>query len=81
MRVDGPLIFSSIRLSVDAALEGLGIAFVPEEAVLSHIECGALVAVLEDWCPAIPGFHLYYPSRRHQSPAFQVVVEALRYRG
>ena len=81
VRVDGPLIFSSIRLSVDAALEGLGIAFVPEEAVRSHIERGELVAMLENWCPAIPGFHLYYPSRRHQSPAFQVVVEALRYRG
>ncbi|OEO33019.1 LysR family transcriptional regulator [Devosia insulae DS-56] len=80
VRVDGQLTFSSIDLSVDAALKGFGIAFVPEDAVGGHIERGELVAVLDAWCPPISGFHLYYPSRRQQSPAFQIVIEALRYR-
>lgn len=80
VRVDGQLTFSSIHLSVEAALKGFGIAFVPEEAVREHIERNALVVVLDQWCPPISGFHLYYPSRRQQSPAFQIIVEALRYR-
>jgi DNA-binding transcriptional LysR family regulator len=81
VRVDGQLIFSSIRLAVDAALQGYGIAFVPEDGVVEHLGKGELVQILEDWCPPIPGYHLYYPSRRQHSPAFQIVVEALRYRG
>lgn len=80
MRVDGQLTFSSIDLSVDAARKGFGIAFVPEEAVRVLVERGDLTAVLDKWCPPVSGFHLYYPSRRQQSPAFQIVVEALRYR-
>ena len=81
VRVDGQLIFSSIRLAVDAALQGYGIAFVPEDGVAQHLAKGDLVQILEDWCPLISGYHLYYPSRRQNSPAFQIVVEALRYRG
>jgi len=80
VRVDGQLIFSSIDLSVDAALRGFGIAFVPEEAVRAAVARGELVAILDTWCPPVSGFHLYYPSRRQQSPAFQIIVEALRYR-
>jgi DNA-binding transcriptional LysR family regulator len=81
VRVDGQLTFTSISLSVDAAIKGFGIAFVPEEAASAAIARGELVAILEDWCPAISGFHLYYPSRRQQSPAFQIIVDALRHRG
>jgi DNA-binding transcriptional LysR family regulator len=80
VRVDGQLVFSSMRLAVDAAVRGLGIAFVPEVATRPHVKAGALVQVLEDWCPPITGFHLYYPSRRQPTAAFQVVVEALRHR-
>jgi DNA-binding transcriptional LysR family regulator len=80
VRVDGQLIFSSIRLAVDAALQGYGIAFVPEDGVAQHLAKGELVPILEDWCPLKSGFHLYYPSRRQNSPAFQIVIEALRYR-
>ncbi len=80
VRVDGQLTFSSIDLSVDAALKGFGIAFVPEEAVREPVARGELVAILDAWCPPISGFHLYYPSRRQQTPAFQIIVEALRYR-
>lgn len=80
VRVDGQLTFTSISLSVDAAIKGFGIAFVPEEAARAAITRGELVAILEDWCPPISGFHLYYPSRRQQSPAFQIIVDALRHR-
>lgn len=81
VRVEGQLTFTSIALSVDAAIKGYGIAFVPEEAASAAIGRGELIALLEDWCPPISGFHLYYPSRRQQSPAFQIIVDALRHRG
>lgn len=61
-----------------AALAGQGLAYLPLDMVLTHIEAGHLVSVLEDWCPSFPGYHLYYPSRRQSSPAFRVIVEALR---
>lgn len=80
VRVDGQLAFSSIHLAVEAALAGYGIAFVPEDAVRSHVARGALLQILDDWCPPIPGFHLYYPSRRQNSSAFQLVLNALRFR-
>ena len=81
VRVDGQLTFNTIGLMVDAALAGYGIAFVPEDSVAAHIAAGHLVQVLNDWCPPIAGFHLYYPSRRQNSTAFQTVVSLLRYRG
>lgn len=61
-----------------AALDGLGIAFLPEGEFAPHIEEGRLVRVLQDWCPPFAGYHLYYPSRRQHSPAFSLVVDALR---
>jgi DNA-binding transcriptional LysR family regulator len=80
VRVEGQLAFNNGGLCLKAALEGFGLAFVPEDRVLSHVRDGRLVRVLADWCAPFPGFHLYYPSRRQQSPAFALVVEALRYR-
>lgn len=78
---DGPLIFNTTRPQVDAALAGLGIALLPEDELIPHIEAGRLVRVLEDWCPKFDGYHLYYPSRRQPSPAFALVVQMLRGRG
>jgi DNA-binding transcriptional LysR family regulator len=78
VRVDGQLIFNTSPSMVDAALAGLGIAFLPEEEFAPHIEEGRLVRVLDDWCPLFPGYYLYYPSRRQPSPAFSLVVNALR---
>jgi DNA-binding transcriptional LysR family regulator len=80
VRVDGQLIFNTSPPQVDAALAGLGIALLPEDELLSHMVAGRLVRVLEDWCPKFAGYHLYYPSRRQPSPAFALVVEALRFR-
>ncbi|MBS1160988.1 MAG: LysR family transcriptional regulator [Proteobacteria bacterium] len=76
--VDGPLILNTSAHIVEAALAGLGIAFVLEDEFASHIEEGRLVRVLEDWSPPFAGYHLYYPSRRQPSPAFKLVVDALR---
>jgi DNA-binding transcriptional LysR family regulator len=78
VRVDGQLIFNTSPHIVIAALDGLGIAFLPEEEFAPHIGEGRLVRVLEDWCPPFSGYHLYYPSRRQPSPAFTLVVDALR---
>ncbi|MDD0813273.1 LysR family transcriptional regulator [Curvibacter sp. HBC28] len=78
VRVDGPLIFNTAPPQVDAALAGLGITLLPEDELASHLESGRLVRVLEDWCPPFAGYHLYYPSRRQPSPAFSLVLEALR---
>jgi DNA-binding transcriptional LysR family regulator len=79
VRVDGQLILNTSPNIVEAALAGLGVAWLPEEEFGSHIEEGRLVRVLEDWCPPFPGYYLYYPSRRQPSPAFSLVVDALRY--
>ncbi|MBC2667457.1 LysR family transcriptional regulator [Novosphingobium flavum] len=80
VRVDGPLVVNDSSVALSAALAGHGLAFVMEDQVRKHIAEGRLVCALEDWCPAFPGHHLYYPSRRELPPAFAVVVEALRFR-
>jgi DNA-binding transcriptional LysR family regulator len=80
VRVEGQLIVNEIALALQAALDGLGIAYLPEDYVAADTYAGRLTRVLESWCPSFPGYHLYYPSRRHQSPAFTLLVEALRYR-
>ena len=81
VRVEGPLVFNDALPALDAAVEGLGLAYVPEDVAAPHLAEGRLVQVLSDWCPAIPGYHLYYPSRRQMTPAFALMVEALRWRG
>ncbi|GKS77487.1 LysR family transcriptional regulator [Acidovorax sp. SUPP950] len=78
VRVDGPLIFNTAPPQIDAALAGLGITLLPEDELGPHIAAGRLVRVLEDWCPPFAGYHLYYPSRRQPSPAFSLVLQALR---
>lgn len=79
VRVDGQLIFNSIRPMLQAALDGFGLAYLTTQQVQPWVESGALVSVLEAWLPPFDGYHLYYPNRRQLSPAFRVVVEALRF--
>lgn len=81
VRVEGQLVFNNIAMRLDAALKGLGLAYLPEDAVRAPIAKGRLIRVLADWCPPFSGYHLYYPSRRQSSPAFTLLREALRYRG
>jgi DNA-binding transcriptional LysR family regulator len=80
VRSEGQLIFNQLSLRINAALDGLGLAYVPEDQALPHIAKGKLKRALEDWCPSFPGYHLYYPSRRHSSPALTLLIETLRYR-
>ena len=81
VRVEGQLVFNSAGLLLQGALQGLGLAYLTEGNVQPYISRGELVRVLSDWCPPFSGYHLYYPSRRQPSPAFSLLVEALRYRG
>jgi len=74
----GPIIVSDAQFMIRAALDGVGLAYILEDYVAAHIARGDLVRVLEDWCPPFEGYFLYYPSRRHQPPALQALVEALR---
>ena len=78
VRVEGRLTLNSSRQAIEAVLAGFGLACLPEDMVSSYVVEGKLQRVLEDWCPPFPGFHLYYPSRRQPSPAFSLLVEALR---
>jgi DNA-binding transcriptional LysR family regulator len=80
VRVEGQLVLNSAPQMVNAALAGFGLACVPEGMVEAHLENGRLRRVLADWCPKAAGYHLYYPSRRQSSPAFGLVVDALRHR-
>ncbi len=80
VRVDGQLVFNNVGLRMNAVLAGLGLAYLPEDQVGKHLDSGRLVRVLDDWCPPFAGYHLYYPSRRQMTPAFAVLVDALRYR-
>jgi DNA-binding transcriptional LysR family regulator len=80
VHVDGPLIFNTIDLILDTAIDGLGLAYLPLDQVSQHLKSGRLDQVLGEWTPSLPGYHLYYPSRRHSSPAFRLLVDALRYR-
>ena len=81
VRVEGQLIFNGTFQMLNAALAGLGLAYVPEDLAQPHLRKGRLKRVLEDWCPPFSGYHLYYPSRRQSSGAFALLVDALRYRG
>ena len=80
VRVEGQLILNATSQMLSAALDGLGLAYMPEEMVQAYIAEGRVRRVLEDWCEPYSGYHLYYTSRRKPSQAFALLVEALRYR-
>ena len=81
VRVEGQVVVNHGAVRLASVLDGLGLAYVPEDQIVDHVASGRLVRVLEDWCAPFSGYHLYYPSRRHASPAFAVVVDALRLTG
>jgi DNA-binding transcriptional LysR family regulator len=81
VHVDGQLTFSGASRMLNAALAGLGLAYVPESMVEPHLAKGRLRRLLEDWCAPYSGYHLYYPRRRQPSAAFGLVGDALRWRG
>ncbi|MED5612381.1 LysR family transcriptional regulator [Janthinobacterium sp. P210005] len=79
VRVEGQMIYNNMAMRLHSALDGLGLACMPEDVVLPYVADGRLVRVLDDWCPAYAGYKLYYPSRRHPSPAFTLLLDTLRY--
>lgn len=80
VRVEGQMIVNEMMLRINSALSGIGLAMVMENEILGHVAAGRLIRVLDDWCASFPGYHLYYPNRRHSSPAMTVLIETLRYR-
>ena len=79
VRVNGRLVFNGIYQVLNAALDGHGLAYVPEDMARPHLDSGRLVPVLEDWWREFPGFHLYYSSQREVSRAMQLVIDELRF--
>ena len=81
VHVEGQLTFNGTFQMLNAAVAGFGLAYIPEDVAQPHLANGRLKRVLGDWCPPYSGYHLYYPSRRQPTPAFSLLVDALRYRG
>ena len=80
VRVDGQLTFNNSYAMIDAAINGYGIAYVPENIVEQQIASGVLIQVLDDWSPFFDGYFLYYPTRRQNLTVFKLIVDALRHR-
>jgi DNA-binding transcriptional LysR family regulator len=78
--LNGPLIVDDVELSIRAAIDGVGLAFVDQDRVAPQLASGALVRVLEDWCPPFPGFFLYYPRQRQLPAVLAALIETLRFR-
>ena len=78
VKVEGQLIVNSLELMLNAVRVGSGLCCIPEDVVANDIREGTLIRVLEAWSPLMPGYHLYYPDRRHHSPAFLLVLDALK---
>jgi DNA-binding transcriptional LysR family regulator len=76
--VPGALTLDDSELMVEAAADGLGIAYVPESFAREQLDSGALVTVLEDWCPPIPGLVLYYPGQRHVPSALRAFIDVVK---
>ena len=79
VRVEGQMIYNNMALRLQSALDGLGLACMAEDVVKPYVADGRLIRVLDDWCPTYAGYKLYYPSRRHPSPAFTLLLDTLRY--
>jgi DNA-binding transcriptional LysR family regulator len=78
VEVDGPLVFDDEEMAHNAVQAGVGLAYLIEDQVASLLNAGTSSRVLEDWCPAFPGFLLYYPGRRQLSPALAAFIDAVR---
>ncbi|MER8485665.1 LysR family transcriptional regulator [Mesorhizobium sp. M1322] len=80
VRVDGQIVLNGTAEILEAALDGFGLAYVPQDVAEPHLESGRLIRVLDEWSPPWPGYYLYYPSRRQTSPAFALLIDALRHK-
>ncbi|WP_421567038.1 LysR family transcriptional regulator [Ochrobactrum sp. EDr1-4] len=80
VRVAGQLVYSNIGSAIDAAVDGMGLAYAPTDLILRYVKDGRLREVIKTWCPIFQGYHLYYPNRRNHSSAFAAFVEAFKFR-
>ena len=80
IKLTGPLTFNEPELMLEAALDGLGVAYIVQAMAQPHIASGRLVHLLQDWTPPFAGYFLYYPSRRQMPPTLSALIEALRRR-
>ncbi|WP_349679017.1 LysR substrate-binding domain-containing protein [Pseudomonas sp. UBA4194] len=78
VRAEGQMVCNTVPMMLDFAMAGVGLAHLPEDVVQQQVQDGRLIRVLEDWCPVVTGYHLYYPSRRQPKPAFKLLLELLR---
>lgn len=78
VNTSGNLTLDNVEIMADAAVRGLGIAYVPEHTVAQHMKAKRLVSVLEDWCPPGPGLFLYYPGHRHVPVGLRAFIEVVR---
>jgi DNA-binding transcriptional LysR family regulator len=76
--VPGALTLDHNGLMVEASADGLGLAYVPESAARDWLDDGRLVTVLDDWCPFIPGMHLYYPGHRHVPAGLRAFIDVVK---
>lgn len=76
--VPGTLTLDHSGLMVQAAADGLGVAYVPDIVAAGEITAGRLVMILPDWCPPVPGLYLYYPGRRQIPTGLRAFIDTLR---
>ena len=78
IKVDGQFCFNTASQVLNAAIQNVGFAYLPENMISEYVDSGQLITVLEEWCPYAPGLHLYYPNRQQHSTRFQLLLDALR---
>lgn len=78
VHIDGPLTLGDTHLAIEAALSGIGIAWLPMNYISEHLDTGRLVHLLPEWSPSFPGLSLYYPANRHPPTALRLFIEAVR---
>ena len=78
VEVSGSLTLDHVELMTEAAVRGLGVAYVSDRSARPYIESGKLIALLDDWCPRIPGLFLYYPGHRHVPPGLRAFIDVLK---
>jgi DNA-binding transcriptional LysR family regulator len=72
--VDGSLIINDVEMWLSATLDGVGVGYLPESVIASHLADGRLIVLLEDWSRTLPGIFLYHPSSRHTPMPLRVFL-------
>ncbi|MBI0329839.1 LysR family transcriptional regulator [Burkholderia plantarii] len=76
--VTGPMTLGNLNSMIEAALAGIGVAWVPESQIEEHLASGRLIALLDAWSVPMPGLALYYPANRHPPAPLRLFTQAVR---